>query len=213
MAVTVAPLAEVGKITIEALETAQAARLAATAATEAAALTGTHVTGAVTPTHAPAGTEDREAEALITFRVGDTWLAVAAMCVEEICDQSPPMAVPRAPAYVPGVINLRGHAIPLLDLHEFLHLPAASQGATDTYRPSEETIPRVLLVGAAGMRVGLLCDQVGALEQVPKTQLRPVTAIHGQALATLTRAELVTPTLLAVLLDVPALLEAARVRK
>jgi purine-binding chemotaxis protein CheW len=152
-----------------------------------------------------------DTEAVITFRVGDTWLAVSAFAVEEICDQAQPMVVPRAPAYVPGIMNLRGHAVPLLDLREFLHLPAESAGSAD-YR-GEEAAPRVLLVRASGMRVGLLCDQVRALEHVPTTHLHPANATFGQSLSAVSRGELVTATLLAVLLDIPALLEAARVRK
>ena len=53
----------------------------------------------------PANEAQRE---LITFRVGEQFFCVDIMAVREIRGWSPPTPLPQSPAFVPGVINLRG---------------------------------------------------------------------------------------------------------
>ena len=148
---------------------------------------------------------------LVIFRVAATWLALAAEYVEEICDQTAPMPLPHAPPHIPGLMNLRGHALPLLNLQVFLRLP--EQPAPQPPRRGEQTRPRVLLVTWGGMRVGLMCDHVRALQQVPGVAVRPTGALAEGELVSYAHAELCTPELLAPILDLPTVLEAARVRR
>jgi purine-binding chemotaxis protein CheW len=62
--------------------------------------------------------------------------------------------LPCTPAFVTGVVNLRGHIVPVLDLKKFFGL--AEQGLTDLHR--------VILVGQGDLEFGLLADiDVGVL--------------------------------------------------
>ncbi|HET6344422.1 MAG TPA: chemotaxis protein CheW, partial [Myxococcota bacterium] len=132
------------------------------------------------PTGEAAEADEPAAEALVTFRIGETWLAVSAQHVEEICGAVKALPIPRVPDYIPGLMNLRGHAVPLLSLQRFLQLPAGG---------ADEDTGRIVLVNVNGMRVGLLCDQVRSLEQVAHDRLTPPTAVEGQVMSPFARAQ------------------------
>lgn len=156
----------------------------------------------------------RQHEALLTFRVGGSWLAVPARYVDEVCDESTSIPVPGAPSYVPGLINIRGHAVPLLDLRRFLDLPSEDDSGPHTMRGFDDAQRvRIVLVVANGMRVGLLCDQIRSLEQVPEDELHKPQAVQGRMLEHIAGQELERDDYVAPVLDVGALLEAARVRR
>jgi purine-binding chemotaxis protein CheW len=89
-------------------------------------------------------------------------------------------AVPAAPGYVDGVINLRGRIIPVVDLSCRFGL---SRGAT-----TKST--RIIVAGTAGVRVGLVVDAVtevlmlseDAVEETPGVALdRDSAYIRGIA--------------------------------
>lgn len=63
----------------------------------------------------PAAAQDREGEYL-TFVLADEEYGVGILKVKEIIGMMPITMVPRKPAYVKGVINLRGKVIPVMDL-------------------------------------------------------------------------------------------------
>ena len=60
----------------------------------------------------------------ITFRLGDELFAIDVSQVREVLDLTPITRVPTAPAYVRGVVNVRGTAIPVVDLRMKFGLPA-----------------------------------------------------------------------------------------
>ncbi|MHB8183844.1 MAG: chemotaxis protein CheW, partial [Candidatus Desulforudaceae bacterium] len=59
-------------------------------------------------------------------------------------------AIPRAPEFVEGVINLRGQIIPVIDLRKRFGLPKAEQTRSS----------RIIIVEMNEMRVGLTVDAV-----------------------------------------------------
>jgi purine-binding chemotaxis protein CheW len=60
----------------------------------------------------------------ITFRLGDELFAVNVAQVREVLDLTLITKVPTAPAYMRGVVNVRGSAIPVVDLRLRFGLPA-----------------------------------------------------------------------------------------
>jgi purine-binding chemotaxis protein CheW len=52
----------------------------------------------------------------LTFRLGDETYGISVLKVREIIRQTNTTAVPQVPAYIKGVINLRGKIIPVVDL-------------------------------------------------------------------------------------------------
>ncbi len=59
----------------------------------------------------------------ITFKMGDELFAIDGQCVREVIDLSPIARVPTAPDYLRGVVNVRGKAVPVVDLRRKFGLP------------------------------------------------------------------------------------------
>jgi purine-binding chemotaxis protein CheW len=113
-----------------------------------------------------AGADAGRAEPLVqlcTFRVGGENYAIDIMRVREIIHPLPITPVPRAPAFVDGVIRLRGDVIPVIDVRKRFGLPA-----TPATRKS-----RFLVVNVAGRRIALVVDEVREVLRLPRGEIRP----------------------------------------
>jgi purine-binding chemotaxis protein CheW len=64
-----------------------------------------------------------------TFRVGDHYLGIGVLEVQEVLREQRVTPVPLAPAVVAGLINLRGQIVPELDLRHLLQLPPGAPDA------------------------------------------------------------------------------------
>lgn len=71
--------------------------------------------------------------------------------------------VPDGPDYLLGLMNLRGEAVPVLDLARRLGLPGRERYDLD--------LP-VVLASLGGLRAGLVVDEVLGVKAVPRTALR-----------------------------------------
>jgi purine-binding chemotaxis protein CheW len=62
----------------------------------------------------------------ITFKLGDELFAINVALVREVLELPPITKVPGAPKYMRGVVNVRGKAIPVVDLRLKFGLPPAA---------------------------------------------------------------------------------------
>jgi purine-binding chemotaxis protein CheW len=62
----------------------------------------------------------------LTFRLGDELFAINVFKAREVLDLSHITRVPTAPGYLRGVVNVRGNAIPVVDLRTKFGLPATA---------------------------------------------------------------------------------------
>jgi purine-binding chemotaxis protein CheW len=132
---------------------------------------------------------------LATFAVGDDLYAIDIMRIKEIVRPLPVTPVPKAPAGMVGVVDLRGAVIPLFDLRLRFDLPARAD--------ADLVHVRQLIVSLDGRTLGLVVDQVHDVVNVTRSQLRvgegvlageaaevfigvcPVPSSHGDRLALL----------------------------
>ncbi len=63
----------------------------------------------------------------LTFRLGDELFALNVFKAREVLDFSHITRVPTAPAYLRGVVNVRGNAVPVVDLRCKFGLPLAPE--------------------------------------------------------------------------------------
>jgi purine-binding chemotaxis protein CheW len=150
----------------------------------------------------------------LVFQVASSWFAVEPHWTQELAEPTSPTPVPRAPAYVAGLMPLRGRAVPLLDLRRFFGLEARADGALEA-----DLAPRVVVVACAGMTVGLLADSVRRLITLPPAALQTPDSLPPGRVRDFAEAYVPDPQGLVaagagliVVLDVPSLLEAARLR-
>jgi purine-binding chemotaxis protein CheW len=87
---------------------------------------------------------------LIAFRVGRQEFCINVMIVREIRGWTAATALPRAPRYIRGVINLRGAVLPIVDLAVRLGLPSTEATARNV----------IIVVQIANQQIGLLVDSV-----------------------------------------------------
>lgn len=93
---------------------------------------------------------------LCTFKLGDQSYAVDALTVQELIRQQPMTRVPKAPACVRGLINLRGQIVTAIDLRNRLGT-----------RPMEgDCSPMNVVIRGDDGAVSLLVDQIGDVIEV-----------------------------------------------
>jgi chemotaxis signal transduction protein len=142
---------------------------------------------------------------VLSFVVGTgTRVAVDARLVEEVVDVGPLTPLPRSPRHVDGLAQVRGRPVPVLDLARFFAL----RGEIDAI---DET-PRLVVVRASAMEVALVARSV-LVDDVAPDAIRRSGIAYGERLRPHVRAETPTRRGYAVLLDLPGVLAAARVRE
>lgn len=108
---------------------------------------------------------------LVTFNLGDESFGLDIMNVQEIIRTPQITKVPRAPVYVDGVTNLRGHILPVIDTRTKFGMPKSGQ--------DEST--RVIVVDVNGRQMGLNVDSVSEVLRVDGNSIEPAPASLSQA--------------------------------
>ena len=104
---------------------------------------------------------------LVVFDLANEHYGVDIAAVEGIIKMQAITAVPRAPAFVEGVTNLRGKVLPVIDLRKRFGLP--SETATkDT---------RIVVVEMSGTTVGIMVDGVSEVLRVSAEAIEPPSPI------------------------------------
>jgi purine-binding chemotaxis protein CheW len=117
---------------------------------------------------APTGAVSRSGELqIVVFELGAERYGVDIATVYEIIRHQPITAVPRAPAFVEGIINLRGRIVPVVDLRARLGL-----ATSDVTKAT-----RIVVAETAGTRVGLIVDGVSEVLIVPGDAIDPTPAV------------------------------------
>jgi len=99
----------------------------------------------------------------IAFRVGVQEFCIDIMSVREIRGWTPATALPHAPSYVRGVINLRGSVLPIVDLAERLGFPSADASGREV----------IIVVQVGGQIIGLLVDAVSDILTQSSDSIQP----------------------------------------
>ncbi len=90
----------------------------------------------------------------LTFRLGDEMFAINVFKAREVLDVSHITRVPTAPGYLRGVVNVRGNAIPVVDLRRKFGLPQIA----DTF--NTRIIVMELVIDGETVVAGGLADSV-----------------------------------------------------
>ena len=90
------------------------------------------------------------------FHVGDEEYALDIMRIKEIINPAPITRVPRAPAFIEGIIELRGAFLPVVDLRKRFGLAPRPPGRETKY----------VIVSLEGRIVGLIVDRVTEVSRI-----------------------------------------------
>ncbi len=132
---------------------------------------------------------------LLEFRLAHESYAVETRHVREVFPLKDLTPLPCTPAFVRGLVNVRGRITPVIDIKKFFDLP--DQGLTDLHR--------IILVHGNGLEIGLLADVAVGVRSIPiealQTDLPTLTGIRAALLMGVTADRLVVLDLARMLAD------------
>jgi len=116
----------------------------------------------------------------VVFRLGEETYGLPIEAVDEIVRLPETLTrVPGAPAFVAGVMNLRGRALPLIDQRRRFDVSAKGERG------------RVIVVTVSQLQVGFIVDNVSEILRVPATQVTSAPVMPGDGVEVFDR---VAPT-------------------
>jgi len=114
-------------------------------------------------TNAPAATEK-----FVVFRLGGESYGLPIGAVDEVVRRPAHLTrVPGAPAFMQGVMNLRGQVVPVIDQRQRFALKDSEHGSGR----------RVLIVTIDGLRAGFVVDAVSEVVNIPVTELHEAPSL------------------------------------
>ena len=111
---------------------------------------------------------DAAASEFLTFRLGAESYGIEILKVQEIRGYEAPTAIANAPAFIKGVINLRGVIVPILDLRIKFRLSEAKY--------DEFTV--AIILNIAGRVVGVVVDSVSDVLTLASDAIRPTPRVR-----------------------------------
>jgi purine-binding chemotaxis protein CheW len=103
---------------------------------------------------------------LVVFELSGELYGVSIDIVNEISRPLPLMPLPHTPAYVLGLVNLRGTVLPVIDLRRKFAL-------TPIHPTSETGENRLLFLKTSTMQAALWVDAMHELARIPREAFKP----------------------------------------
>jgi len=100
---------------------------------------------------------------VLCFSLAGESYGIPILKVREIQGQAPITRIPKAPDYMPGVINLRGAIVPIIELRKRFNLG----------QPPEGTRPVIVIVEVQGRTLGMRVDAVSDVLDLDPGQIKP----------------------------------------
>jgi len=113
--------------------------------------------------------EDTQANKYLFFRIGKESYGIGIRFVIEIIELQTISEVPDMPAYVKGVINLRGKVIPIVDLRLRFDMEAREY----------DNRTCIIVTEVDGILVGCLVDTVEEVMEIPEKSIEPPPNFRG----------------------------------
>ncbi|AJX80698.1 chemotaxis protein CheW [Burkholderia pseudomallei] len=105
----------------------------------------------------------RDAQEFVTFRLGTEEYGIDILRVQEIRSYEEPTRIANAPAFIKGVINLRGVIVPIIDLRLKFALDSAEYNTSTV----------VIVLNVAARTVGVVVDAVSDVLELAAADRRP----------------------------------------
>ena len=133
---------------------------------------------------------------LVTFTLDNEEYAVAILKVQEIIRMKEITRVPNSPAFVEGVINLRGKVIPVVDLRKKF----------DLAEKENDEQSRIMIMDIQGITMGLVVDSVSEVLRIPSNTVEPTPPMASNISAEFIKGIAKLEDRLIILLDMDRLL-------
>lgn len=105
----------------------------------------------------------------LTFRIGAEEYGIDILRVQEIRSYETPTRIANAPAFIKGVVNLRGVIVPIVDLRLKLGLATAEYSAFTV----------VIVLNVLGRVIGVVVDSVSDVIAMDADSIKPAPAMNS----------------------------------
>lgn len=113
--------------------------------------------------------ESVDSKKFLIFVTDDLKFGIDAEIVIEISNSHTITHLPMLPAFIRGIISLRGEMIPIVDIRLHLDKP-------------EKTDCLVIVLNLNGTQIGIFVDSIDQMIDIPKADIRPMPAQSVQKL-------------------------------
>ena len=110
--------------------------------------------------------QDASEQQYLTFVMAEDEYGVDILAVQEIRGWEPTTAIPNAPDYIRGVINLRGTIVPIMDLRMRFGLPAVE------YSPVTVVVILKVITELSEKVMGVVVDAVSDVYSIKPEEIR-----------------------------------------
>lgn len=138
-------------------------------------------------------------EQLVVFELAHEFYGVDISRVQEINRMQPITAVPKAPSFVRGIIDLRSNVVPVVDLRARLGMP----------RVEETPLTRIVVLKTSEGWVGVIVDAVSEVLRLSADTIEPPSSMITSGDATFLRGIAKLKERLIILLDLDKVLDKA----
>lgn len=107
--------------------------------------------------------QDAAGQELLVFTLGAEEYGIDILKVQEIRGYDAVTSIANAPVFIKGVINLRGHIVPIVDMRLKFNLGNASY----------DQFTVVIILSLVGRTVGIVVDGVSDVVTLTQEQVRP----------------------------------------
>ena len=135
-------------------------------------------------------------EEFLSFRLGHEEYAIDILKVQEIRAHEAVTRIANAPAYLKGVINLRGHIVPIVDLRVKLAMARVEVSASTV----------VIILNIGGRVIGMVVDAVSDVVALAPDQIRPAPAFGNVVDASFIRGIAPVEERMLILVDIARLM-------
>ena len=129
--------------------------------------------------------KDEEYFEVLEFLLAHETYAIETLFVREVYPMTELTPLPCTPAFVFGLINVRGQILTVMDMKKFFDLP--EKGFTN--------LNKVIVVRKDAMELGILADEIIGIRNIPVSELQQplstMTGIHAEYLKGITDERLI----------------------
>ena len=104
-----------------------------------------------------------------TFLLDSQLYAIPIANVVQIIEVQPIIQLPDSPSHFLGMINVRGHTIPVIDIRAMLKIPAAKTGKNNS----------IVIISTNGKTAGFLADSVHEVTDIPPRKMMDTASNKG----------------------------------
>lgn len=103
----------------------------------------------------------------LTFPLGEEEFGIEIMYVKQIVGVQPITSIPEAPGYIPGVVNLRGRVLPVIDLRQRLGISRKELDERTCF----------IITTVEDNDVGLIVDEVSEVLEILPEDVQPASEL------------------------------------